>query len=267
MANRRMIHTKISYSRQVNSVSEFAQLLFTWIVPHLDDFGKIEGDPMVVKGIVMPLSSRPIEDFENAILELINVNLIERYESNEKKVITYLKFDDHQTGGIGKRTKSRYPDKQLYEINRNSPNFQEVQGNTLPSEENINEVNQKELNINKFNESEEEINKSEDNNLIEEEIIADEDSFNEDNYMADPHKHVIEDDGQLAAFEAWKTLEADSPIAFYTTYLAAYYRQLPTTYFYQFVSEIKQDDSINNPGAVFNNKVKGYFENLKGTNG
>lgn len=261
MANRRMIHTKISYSRQVNSVSEFAQLLFTWIVPHLDDFGKIEGDPMVVKGIVMPLSPRPIEDFENAILELIKVNLIERYEANEKKVITYLKFDDHQTGGIGKRTKSRYPDpnEQLHETSRNSTNFQEIQGNALPREDNINELNQREFNTN-------EINKSEDNNLTEEEIIADEDSFNEDTYMADPHKHVIEDEGQLAAFEAWGALEPDNPMAFYTTYLTAYHRKLPTTYFYQFVSEIKQDDSINNPGAIFNNKVNSYFENLKSTN-
>jgi len=37
-------------------------------------------------------------------------------------------------------------------------------------------------------------------------------------------------------------------------------RGLPSDRFYVFCSEIRQDNSIENPGAVFNQKVKSYLE-------
>lgn len=67
-------------------------------------------------------------------------------------------------------------------------------------------------------------------------------------------------EGEAAAYEAWNQLEHNNPLAFSTTYYTAYKKGLPASLFYQFVSEIKQDESIKNRGAIFNNKVKGYFE-------
>lgn len=67
-------------------------------------------------------------------------------------------------------------------------------------------------------------------------------------------------EGEAAAYEAWNQLEHNNPLAFSTTYYAAYKKGLPATLFYQFISEIKQDETIKNRGAVFNSKAKSYFE-------
>ncbi len=67
-------------------------------------------------------------------------------------------------------------------------------------------------------------------------------------------------EGEAAAYEAWNQLEHNNLLAFSTTYYAAYKKGLPASLFYQFVSEIKQDETIKNRGAIFNSKVTSYFE-------
>jgi len=67
-------------------------------------------------------------------------------------------------------------------------------------------------------------------------------------------------EGEAAAYEAWNQLEHNNLLAFSTTYYRAYKLGLPPALFYQFVSEIKQDESIKNRGAVFNSKLAGYLE-------
>ncbi len=67
-------------------------------------------------------------------------------------------------------------------------------------------------------------------------------------------------EGEAAAYEAWNQLEHNNLLAFSTTYYAAYKKGLPASLFYQFVSEIKQDETIKNRGAVFNSKLAGYLE-------
>jgi hypothetical protein len=130
MANKRLISKTISYSKQVSSLNEFAQLLFTWIIPHLDNYGRIDGDSEVLKAKVMPMGKRSPEDFENAIQEMINAILIERYTADEKLIIQYLNFEKYQKD-LKKRTKSKYP-----ENPRNSNNLREIQGNSSINKEN-----------------------------------------------------------------------------------------------------------------------------------
>lgn len=64
----------------------------------------------------------------------------------------------------------------------------------------------------------------------------------------------------MAALEAWNQLEHFNPMAFQVTYLTALHKGLPPDKFYQFTSEIKQDPTIKNAGAVFNSKVQAYLE-------
>ena len=66
---------------------------------------------------------------------------------------------------------------------------------------------------------------------------------------------------EVAVLAIFNKLEPENIKAFTTTYLAAYRRGLPWVLFYRFASEIKQDSSIKNPGAVFNKKVEDYFRN------
>lgn len=232
MATKRMISVSISYSPQVNRLSEFAQLLFTWSIPHTDDFGKIHGDTEVLKAIVMPMSKRSVQDFEAAILEMINENLISRYEVVGVKVIEFLGFERHQ-GGLNKRTKSKFP-----ENPRKSEKIQENIRNTSRSEQN-----------------------EEEQNLIKAKgTVATDFAIKIKSSTLNPKNFAPSNAVETAALEVWKKLEPFNPMAFQTTYYWAYKKGLPENLFYQFVSEINQDASIKNKGAIFNKKVKEYFE-------
>ena len=95
MANRRMLAKSISCSKQVNHLSsDFVRLLFTWTIPHLDDFGKTNGDSEVLKATVMPmLNNTTIKDIEKGLEELKKVGLIEWYEVLGQWVVRYPNFE------------------------------------------------------------------------------------------------------------------------------------------------------------------------------
>ncbi len=232
-----MISKSYSYSKEFNSVNEFDQVLFLMIQPHLDDFGKIEGEAEIVKARVLPLSKKPFKDFEIAICNLIRAGLIERYEIKGIKIIRYPKFDKEQIG-LNKRTISDYPDP---DGSVHSNNFHEVPRSSQPSEQNISEPNLKE------------VNKSEYKN------VADKNSVKSIGEILNPNRFLPKNAAESEAKEVWLKLEPDNSRAFYTTYLKAAKQGLPGSYFRQFMSEIKQSKT-DKPGAVFNTKVKGYFE-------
>ena len=66
MANRRMIAKSISVSDETNSISDFAALLFTWLIPHTDDYGVIPGSPGRIKALVVPRRKQTEAEFRKA---------------------------------------------------------------------------------------------------------------------------------------------------------------------------------------------------------
>ncbi len=238
MANRRMIQKSLSVSKDFNSVSEFAQLLYLMITPHLDDFGKVDGDPDVIKALVLPMNKRPVEDFYSAICELEKIKRIEFYEINGQKIVRQPSFEEDQTG-LNKRTTSKYPDPPSY----NSNNFQEVPRTSYPTE-----PKRTLPNLTNANRTETVADKS----------IKSIRAILKDKELSIPTDTDIRDRHQLAAVEAWKKLEPENKLALQTTYLNAVRRGIKAHTIYQFVSEIKQDRMIKNPGQVFNKKVDDY---------
>jgi DnaD/phage-associated family protein len=109
-------------------MSEFAQLLFTWLIPHLDDWGVIAGSPKQIKAIVKPLSDRPASDFDNALNEMVSQQLIWRYSDEEYQYIQFVKFEKHQDG-LHKRTKPKYPLYQKNTISNEEKKFPGTSGN------------------------------------------------------------------------------------------------------------------------------------------
>lgn len=81
--------------------------------------------------------------------------------------------------------------------------------------------------------------------------------------MVNPKEYIPSNVQETAALEAWRTLEPFNPLAFTTSYLWAMNHGLPVSKFYEFTSEIKQDPSIKNPGAIFRTKVENYFRGTK----
>lgn len=141
MAERRMISKSISVSERVNGLSDtFHMLLFTWMVPHADDFGRLFGSPMKVKALVVPMLDKTFKEVEEALSSLHRQGLIQWYEVGGNQYIQIDKFDRHQTG-LHKRTKSKFPDPP-----GNSGNFPEIPLEEKRTEQNRREEKRKEQN-------------------------------------------------------------------------------------------------------------------------
>lgn len=111
MADRRMIAKIISVSDKVNDLPDiFDMLLFTWMIPHTDDFGRLPGSPSKVKGLIVPNLERVGKsDVKTALEHLQAAGLIQWYEVDGDSVIQIVNFEKHQTG-LHKRTRSKFPD-------------------------------------------------------------------------------------------------------------------------------------------------------------
>lgn len=262
-----MLHKGISISMQVHELSEFAQLLFTWIIPHLDDFGKLDGNAKVIKALVMPMSERPVQEFEDALQGMIDIGLIERYESPEGLVLSYPKFEKYQQG-LNKRTKSKYAD---HSIPGDSMNFEEVPGNSQPTEKNETETNPTEIKKSELKEkfiadkkipskkTQEEVGGG-NPTLDETPTVGKSSSTNRVFAERNPKTFEPKNSGEAMAKEVWEKLEPNNSWSFFSTYLKPIRKGLPPDLLYQFSSEISQDSTIKEPGKVMNKKIKDYFE-------
>lgn len=143
MANRRMISKSISVSSKVNSISDFAALLFTWMVPHGDDYGVLDGDEGTIKALVVPRRKQTEVQVGHALSEIQKIGLIWWYIYKNKKYIQFINWEEHQEG-LHKRTGSKHP---LYmDCRQDSRNFREIPGNSPLTEPNLREPNRREEN-------------------------------------------------------------------------------------------------------------------------
>jgi hypothetical protein len=115
MARGRILEKSISTSRKLSRVSLEAKLLFTWIIPHTDDFGHIEAEARIIKSIVLPL----VDEIDNArvsvlIEELEKNNLVECYTgSDSEKYLEIVGFDRFQTFRVDRKRQAKYPKKPI----------------------------------------------------------------------------------------------------------------------------------------------------------
>lgn len=116
MARGRMISRSLGSSRKFaelpgtsGRLAEFSQLLFTLIVSHTDDWGRMAGDPFTVKHAVFPTSSRREDDFADALAAMSRVGLIKWFDADGVQVVQIVNFDAHQVG-LHKRTPSKFPE-------------------------------------------------------------------------------------------------------------------------------------------------------------
>lgn len=110
MAEKRMVSKSISVSEKVNELPDiFDMLLFTWLIPHTDDFGRLPGSAAKIKGLVVPMMDKSKRDIEESLGRLQDAELIQWYAVDGDKYIQVINFEKHQQG-LHKRTKSKYPD-------------------------------------------------------------------------------------------------------------------------------------------------------------
>lgn len=88
---------KFAAAGRAELIGEFAQLLYTLLQPHCDDFGRQEGDPFTVKLRVLPTSSRSEQTFAAALTVLRDTGLIRWYPTEAgQEVIEIVGFEQHQ---------------------------------------------------------------------------------------------------------------------------------------------------------------------------
>mgnify|MGYP001393291040 CR=1 FL=1 len=106
-----MINKSISVSEKVNIKlpNLFDKLLFTWMIPHADDFGRLPGSPAKIKALVVPMLDVTLKEVEQAIQNMHNAELIIWYSIDSEKYIQIRNFENHQSG-LHKRTKSKFPE-------------------------------------------------------------------------------------------------------------------------------------------------------------
>ena len=101
----------IAQSLDVESISEWAQLLWDRIIANGDDFGRMRGEAALVKALCKPLSPRPVEEFEGALQEIEGAGLVLRYMVGRQTYLQIGKWGEYQgAAGIHKRTKSDFPE-------------------------------------------------------------------------------------------------------------------------------------------------------------
>lgn len=249
MANRRMLGKAISTSIQVNKLCLPARLLFTWMIPHTDDEGRLKGEPAYIKATVVPMTNWSPKKIETYLNEMKDAGLIYYWEQKNEWFIEFVKWAQHQQIRKDRFTPSTLPSfiarDDNHSITTSQPSDNQGAAQANIGEYNAKEVNKSENNTSEYNQNAE---------------IADKSSFKGTFQLINPKDFSPSNAEETAALEVWRDLEAQNPFALSTTYLAAVKRGLPADLFYVYRSEIRQDNTIKNPGAVFKKKVEDYFK-------
>ena len=107
MANR-VIKESITYSKEIDSLTWFQEVLFYRLIVKADDFGRFHADPQIVKSELFPrkedLTKKAVVD---GLKVLENNGLIKRYVWEDSEYLQITKWDKHQQR---RAAKSKYPD-------------------------------------------------------------------------------------------------------------------------------------------------------------
>jgi hypothetical protein len=236
-----MLHKKISTSEDVNKLSLPARLLFTWMIAHADDEGRLKGEPSFIKVAVVPYTNWSKKLIEQYLNQMKDVGLIYYWKKNNQRFIEFPKWNEYQSIRKDRFEPSKLPsfsDKNDNQVSTNS----QPEVNQTTHQANISEVNKRESNISEIKE------------------VADKKSFTDIGELIHPKRFIPSNPGESEALRTWKRLEPNNPLAFTTTYLWAYKKGLSSGKFGVFASEIEQDLTVKNKGAVFLSKVKAYLK-------
>jgi hypothetical protein len=103
MARGRMLNKKISRDVVVGElarrVGTAGALFYTWLIAHLDRDGRMDGEPVVLKGAVVPwMDECTVEVIEATLQAADDLGLIDRYTVHGQRFVSFPKFAANQTG-------------------------------------------------------------------------------------------------------------------------------------------------------------------------
>lgn len=147
MARGRMIDNCISVSEKINDLSLREAFIYTWIIPHLDDWGRITGSSRKLKALVFPMKKEiSISYIEKALIKFKEIGLFlwENIDGITVLQQPFEEFNEHQSISESKRAKSKYPE--ILDTSQETPrNAKKRQEN--PAQVKLREVKLREDNI------------------------------------------------------------------------------------------------------------------------
>lgn len=105
-----MLSKTISTSRRVNRLPDRSALLYSWLIPHTDDFGRMEGDAMTVRAKVVPMRPSTEQEVEQDLELMAQNGLVVRYEVSGQKYLEISNFGSFQTFRSDRPRRAEYPD-------------------------------------------------------------------------------------------------------------------------------------------------------------
>ena len=99
-AESRLIYNSISTSERVSSLGIKGALIYTWLIPHCDSQGRLQGKPKVVKHLVCPIiDDITVEDVEESLSDMATQDLVILYKDDSGRPLVQIKdWWEWQTG-------------------------------------------------------------------------------------------------------------------------------------------------------------------------
>jgi hypothetical protein len=106
-----MLKKQISRSKKLAELkTDSARLLYTWIIPHLDVKGRLEADPQLVKGEIVPrLNTFTVDNVQEYLEDMRDVGLIKLYQVDGDQYLELINFEKHQYLNHDREAKSTIP--------------------------------------------------------------------------------------------------------------------------------------------------------------
>ena len=108
MARGRMVDKVISVSTRFKELDWTGKALYLMMLPHTDDFGRMDGEPEVVRALICPMEKITVASVAKRLEHMAVIGLIAWYEHAGTRYLSVAKFEEHQMG-LHRRTKSRFP--------------------------------------------------------------------------------------------------------------------------------------------------------------
>jgi hypothetical protein len=106
-----MLHGSISNSEKLAALScDGARLLFTWLIPHCDNLGRIRAQAIYLKAVVVPKTDATLKQVEAWAAEIAGVGLVQLYTVGSDSFIQVNGWSDFQTLIGNMSRKSELPD-------------------------------------------------------------------------------------------------------------------------------------------------------------
>jgi hypothetical protein len=108
----RLLRWQISYDKRVVALKTWqAKLLYTWIIPSLDNLGRMEGEPRIIRSMIFPLENLKDKQVEIWLQDIHNKGLLFWYGVNGEKYLQCPTVEKNVffREGEGRKRESDYP--------------------------------------------------------------------------------------------------------------------------------------------------------------